>query len=180
MWASRIRVDARRNNEEQSCARQHPKPGTARAKPVSAGPPWADHLGLDGIDGMISVEHYAVSVELAVRPVRDRLLRVPRPASHAQLPGPRPGCDARPVAFQGSGRGCPAASSRGRSMCGGCWPCVDACSFLARRYCGSSGRVHASRSVSIPFRRTAIEHQPYGLDQASCAGRSGDPAPPRH
>src|SRR6185369_3589368 len=36
--------------------------------------------------------------------VRDRLLRVPRPAEHAQLPGPRPGCDARAIAGQGSGR----------------------------------------------------------------------------
>jgi hypothetical protein len=27
---------------------------------------------------------------------------VPRPADHAQLPGPRPGCDARPIAAKGA------------------------------------------------------------------------------
>ena len=70
-----------------------PGPGRRRERPVASG---------RRADGVRDVR------------VRDRLLRVPFPAGDDQLPGPRPGCDARTAASQGGGRGRRHAGHGGR------------------------------------------------------------------
>src|SRR5580693_9685064 len=82
-WNRRVLHAGRRPGGPGRVVSRLPRPGRRRERPVASG---------NRADGVRDVR------------VRDGLLRVPRPADHAQLQGPRPGCDAGAIARPGSGR----------------------------------------------------------------------------